>query len=79
MVGGWRNMGWGSTIRMKMKMLRYLMSKVHDVEFHSMLFCLVPFNSVFQIMQGLRKKMVVSLAHKMSKFRKRKRRYRSNS
>ena len=65
-VGGWRNMGWGSTIRMKMKMSCYLMSKVHDVEFHSMLFCLVLFNLVFQIVQGLRKKMVVSLAHEMS-------------
>ena len=50
-VGGWRNMGWGSTIRMKTKTLRYLMLKVHDVEYHSLLFCLVPFNSVFQIMQ----------------------------
>ena len=62
-VGGWRNTGWGSTIRMKTKMLRYLMLEVHDVEYHSLLFCLVPFNSVFQIMQELRKKMVVSLAH----------------
>ena len=78
-VGGRRNTGWGSTIRMKTKMSRYLMLKVHDVESNSMLFCLVPFNSVFQIMQGLRKKMVVSLDHKMSKFRKRKRRYRSSS
>ena len=79
MVGGWRNMGWGSIIRMKMKMSCYLMLKVHDVEFHSMLFCLVPFNSVFQIVQGLRKKMIVSLAHETSKFRKRKCRYRSSS
>ena len=72
-------MGWGLTIRMKMKMLCYLMLKVHDVEFHSMLFCLVLFNLVFQIMQGLRKIMVVSLAHEMSKFRTRKHRYRSSS
>ena len=78
-VGWWRNTGWGSTIRMKTKTLHYLMLKVHDVEFHSMLFCLVPFNLVFQIMQGLRKKMVVSLTHKTSKFRKRKHRYRSSS
>ena len=44
MVGGWRNMGWSLTIRMKMEMLRYLMLKVPDIKFHSVLLCSVPFN-----------------------------------
>ena len=78
MVGGWRNMGWSSTIRMKTETSRYLMLKVPDIEFHGVLLCSVLFNLVFQIAQGLRKKVVVSLAHEMSKFRERKHRCRSS-
>ena len=78
MVGGWRNMGWSLTIRMKTETSRYLMSEVPDIEFHGVLLCLVPFNLVFQIAQGLRKKVVVSLAHETSKFRERKHRCRSS-
>ena len=78
MVGGWRIMGWSSTIRMKTETSRYLMSKVPDIKFHSVLLCLVLFNLVFQIAQGLRKKVVVSLTHEMSKFRKRKHKCRSS-
>ena len=78
MVGGWRNMGWSLTIRMKTETSRYLMSKAPDIEFHGVLLCSVPFNLVFQIAQGLRKKVVVSLTHETSKFRERKHRCRSS-